>query len=158
MLTTSIVKRTFRDQTASTVDTSGMELDELKVLEWQARSRDHGITVTSASMCTRAAEVCSTIATSCQHGLMSPETVKCSIFHVECHYTNTLSILHDQVERKVLNKEVGVMSKGLSVKRMKNGMSCTISGSCTSVCLSTLSEFQGLTTKSSLVDLPLFRS
>ena len=116
MLTTSIVKRTFRDQTASTVDTSGMELDELKVLEWQARSRDHGITVTSASMCTRAAEVCSTIATSCQHGLMSPETVKCSIFHVECHYTNTLSILHDQVKGKVFNEEVGVVPERLAVK------------------------------------------
>ena len=155
MLTTSIVKRTFRDQTASTVDTSGVELHELKVLQRKTSTGNHGVTVAGASVCTRAGEVRATVATSSKNGLVRTEPVEGTVLHVERDDTNTLAVFHDQVKREVLNEEVGVVPEGLAVERVEEGVAGTVGSSSASVRLTTLAELERLATERTLVDLAL---
>lgn len=67
-------------------------------------------------MCTRAAKVSTSITTSSQDGLMGPEAVEGTVFHVECNDTNTLAVLHNQVKGKVFDEEVGVMAERLAIE------------------------------------------
>lgn len=62
-------------------------------------------------MCTRATEVSAAVTPGSQDGLVSTETVKSTVLHIQGDDTNTLSILHDKVEGKVFDEEVGVMSE-----------------------------------------------
>jgi hypothetical protein len=106
-----IVALTLSDQTASTVDTSRVELHEFEILEGQTRTGHHRVTVTRARVCARAREVCTPVATRCEHSLVRAETVERTILHVECDHTHALTILHDEVEREVLDEEVGVVAQ-----------------------------------------------
>jgi hypothetical protein len=84
--------------------------------------------------------------------------MQCSVFHVQSDDTDTLAILHEQVERKVFDEEVGVVSKRLTVQGVENGVTRSIGGGGTSVCLTTLAVLEGLTTERSLVDLSFLGS
>ena len=112
-----------------------MELNEFRILQRKTRTGNHSVTVTRAGVCTRTAKVSSSITTSSQDGLVGPEAVEGTIFHVECNDTNTLAILHDQVESKVFDEEVGVMAERLAIEGVEQGMTGTVSGSRTAVCL-----------------------
>ena len=68
---------------------------------------------------------------------MSSEAVEGTIFHIECNDTDTLAVLHDQVEGKVFDEEVGVMAERLAVEGMEQGVTSTVGGGCTAVCLTT---------------------
>jgi hypothetical protein len=76
-----------------------------------------------------------------------------SIFLVVCHYSYTFSIFHDEISGKVLDEELGVVTKRLSIKSVQHGMSSAIGGGGTSVSLSSLTKFERLSTESTLVDL-----
>lgn len=147
------VERTLSNETTGTVDTSGMELHELKILKREAGTNNHGVSISRASMCTCATEVCTSVSSGSQNSLVSPESMESAVFHVKRDNTNTFTVLHDQVQSKELDEEVGVVAERLSVKSVEKSMTGTISSSGTTVGLSTLSEFQRLTTESTLVDL-----
>lgn len=135
-----------------------MELDEFEILEWKSSTNDHGIPITSACVGASAAEVGSTISTSCQNRLVRAETMKSTILHVHGNNTNALSILHNQIKGEIFDEEVGVVPEGLAVKRMENSMACSISGRGTPVGLATFAVFQRLTTKCTLVYLSFLGS
>ena len=135
-----------------------MELNKFEVLEGKARTRHHSITVTSASVCTRTAEVGSSIASSCKDGLVGAETMQSTIFHIESDDTDAFAILHNEVEGEVLDKEVRIVAERLAVERVEKGVTRSVSGSCTPICLTTLAELQRLATESTLVDLALLGS
>lgn len=149
---------TLSDETAGTVDTSRVELHEFEVLQRKTCTSNHGVTVTRASVRTRATEVCATVTASSEHSLVRTEPVKCTVLHVQRDDTHTLAVLHDQVEREVLDKEVGVVTEGLAVQGVEERVAGTVGSSSTTVCLTTLAELQRLTTKRTLVDLALLSS
>jgi len=135
-----------------------MELYELQILKGQTSANNHSISISRASMGTCAAEVRTSISTGCQNSLMCSESVQCTIFHVERNDTNTFAILHDQVESKELDKEVGVVAKRLAIESVQKSMTCTVGGGGTTICLSTLPILKRLATKSTLVNFSLLRS
>src|SRR5438046_2880873 len=96
-------KSTFGDQTACAIDTGGMELNEFQILKRQSGSHDHCIPITRASVGTCAAEICPSISTGGQYGFMRPESVQGAVLHVESDDPYTLSALHNQIERKILD-------------------------------------------------------
>ena len=151
-------ERTLSDETASTIDTGGVELHELKILQGETSTGDHGITITRASVRTRAREVRATVATSREHSLMRAEAVKGTVLHVERDDTDALAILHDQVESEVLNEEVGVVTEGLAVEGVEEGVAGTVGGSGATVRLATLSELERLPTECTLVNFALLGS
>jgi hypothetical protein len=89
---------------------------------------------------------------------VSPEAMERTIFHVERNDTNTLAILHDQVQGKVFNEEVCVVSERLAIKGVEESMAGTVSSCSATVCLTALAILQRLTTKCALVDLPFLGS
>jgi hypothetical protein len=103
-------------------------------------------------------KVCTAVTTSSEHSVVRSEPMQCSVFHVQSDDTDTLAILHEQVERKVFDEEVGVVSKRLTVQGVENGVTRSIGGGGTSVCLTTLAVLEGLTTERSLVDLSFLGS
>ena len=149
---------TLSNQTTSTVDTRRVELDELKVLEGKASTSDHGIAVTRARVCARAAEVRTAVTTGGQNGLVRTEAVKRTVLHVQRDNTDALAVLHDEVERKVLDEEVGVVTKGLAVECVEESVTSTVGRGGATVGLATLTVLQRLTTERTLVDLAFLRS
>ncbi len=152
------VTRTLSDEAAGTVDTSRVELDELEILQREASTRDHGVTVTCASVRTRAAEVCTTVSAGSEHGLVGAEPVERAVLHVQGHDADALAVFHDQVKREVLDEEICVVPEGLAVERVEEGVAGTVGSSCATVCLAALAVLERLATKSALVDLAFLRS
>lgn len=62
-----------------------------------------------------------------------------SILHVESEHTDTFAVLHQEVERKVLDEKVCVVAERLAVEGMKDGVTRSVGGGSTSVGLSSLS-------------------
>lgn len=69
------MESTFCDQTASTVNSSGMELHEFKVLERQPGPGYHCVAISRASVGTCATKISSTITTGSKNCFMGTETV-----------------------------------------------------------------------------------
>jgi hypothetical protein len=133
---------TLCDKAPGTINTRGMELDEFQILKGKSGTNDHGISISRASVGARAAEVRSPVTTRRQDGLVRAETMECAVFHVQSNDTHALAILHDQVEGKVLDEEVGVVTQRLAVERVQEGMAGTVSGGCATVGLASLSVFK----------------
>ena len=62
-------------------------------------------------MRTRATEVCATVTAGREHGLVRAEAVERAVLHVQSHDANTLAVLHDEIQREVLDEEVRVVSQ-----------------------------------------------
>lgn len=148
---TTLTTGTFGDQATSSVDTSGVELDELEILVGETGTSNHGHTVTSASVRRCAAEVGSTITTSGQNSVVGKESVQGAVLLVVGEDTTALTILHDQIQGEVLDEVVGVVSERLAVKSVEKSVTGSISSSTASVGLATLAVLLRLATKGSLV-------
>jgi hypothetical protein len=149
----------FGHQTSSTVDSSRVELNEFIVLLGQSGSHGHGIAVSGTGVGTSATEVSTSVSSSGKNGILGLDSVDGSIFHIERNDSNASTIVvHDQIQTEVLDEIGGIKGERTSVESVKHGMSSTIGGSSTTMSLSSLSKFEGLSTKSALVDFSVFGS
>ena len=64
-------------------------------------------------------------------------------------------LIHEEVEGKVLYKELDIMFHGLTVESVEHRMSSSVSSTGTSVGLPSLPKVQGLAAEGSLVDLAI---
>ena len=81
-----------------------------------------------------------------------------AVLEVEGDHTHALAVLHDEIEREVLDEEVGVVAEGLAVEGMEEGVTGTVGGGGATVRLTTLAVLQRLATEGALVDLALLRA
>jgi hypothetical protein len=102
-------------------------------------------------------KVRTTIPASGQHRLMCPESMERSVFHVQSDDPNALASFHDQVEGKVLDEKVGVMTQRLAVEGMQNSVAGTVRCCCASVGLAAFAILEGLAAECALVYFSLFR-
>src|SRR3546814_12061558 len=58
------------------------------------------------------------------HGVRA-EAVDSAVFHAERDHALALAILHDQVEREILDVEVGVIFQALLIERVKHARRCS---------------------------------
>jgi hypothetical protein len=58
----------------------------------------------------------------------------------------------------LLNEEIGVVTKGLSVQSMQESVSRPIRNGSTTICLSSLAVLEGLSAKGTLIDFALVRA
>ena len=49
-----------------------------------------------------------------KNGVVGPEAVDVAVFEVECDHALALSVLHDQIQREVLDEVVGVVVQRLN--------------------------------------------
>ena len=140
-------------EATGTVNTSGMELDELGILNGETSSGNHTTTVSSASMGTCAGLVSSTISTSGHNSSVSLHSVNGSVSHVVGHDSAALVTLHNEVHGEVLDEEDTVVAEGTSEERVEHGVTGTIGNGAASVSLTSLAVVNGLTAEGSLVNL-----
>ena len=145
-------------QATSAIDTSGMELDKLRVFERESSSGDHTAAITSACVSTSAREVGSTVASSGHNSLISPHSVDSAISHVVGHDSSALATFHEQVHGKVFHEEDAVVSKSTTKERVKHRVTGTVSHSSASVGLTALAKVSRLASEGPLVDLTLASS
>ncbi|KAI6755199.1 hypothetical protein HG531_004305 [Fusarium graminearum] len=130
---TTLTTRTLSDQAASSVDTSRVELDELKILVGETGTGNHGHTVTSTGVGRCAGEVSSAVTTSGEDGVVGEESVQSAVLLVVGEDTAALTILHNQVEGEVLDEVVGLVAERLAVESVKKGVAGSVSGSTASL-------------------------
>jgi hypothetical protein len=149
---TTLTTGTLSDQATSSVDTSGVELNELQILERKTSAGNHSVTVTSASVSRGGREISTTITTSSKNGVLGTEAMDGTILHAVGNDTAANAILHDQINNEVLDEEDAVVAESLTVKSVQDGVTGTISGGGAADSLTTLTKIKGLSTESTLVD------
>jgi hypothetical protein len=93
----------------------------------------------------------------CEDGILGPEPMERPILETESNDPTTLSIFHEEVEGKVLNKVLAVVLEGLSVERVEEGVTGPIRNATAPMSLTSLPVREGLTAKGSLVNLTICR-
>lgn len=88
-----------------------MELDKLHVLVRQTSTADHSGSVTGTGVSTGSREVGLAGTAAGQYGVLSVEPVDGSVLQAEGDDTNTFSVFHQQIQGKVLNKVIAVVSE-----------------------------------------------
>mmetsp|Transcript_10263 Transcript_10263/g.18859 ORF Transcript_10263/g.18859 Transcript_10263/m.18859 type:complete len:218 (-) Transcript_10263:692-1345(-) len=152
----SFATAAFSDEAASTVDTSGVELNKLGVLDGEASAKCHCVSVTSASVSTGCRKVGTAIATSGENGVLGMEAVKGTVLHVHGNAAHASSlVIHDEIERKVLDKVARVEGKTAAIQGVKKCMSGAVCGARTAVSLATLTKLKRLPTESTLVNFTI---
>ena len=82
----------------------------------------------------------------------------CAVGHVVSHDSSALTVVHDEVKGKVLNKEDAVVAEGSSEEGVKHRVTRAVSHCTAPIGLATSTEVSGLTSKSSLIDLSILGS
>jgi hypothetical protein len=107
---TTLTTRALGNQATSAVDTSGMELDEFKILVGQTGTGDHSHTVTGTCVGRCAGEVGTSVSSGSQDSVLRDEPVDCAVFLVVCDNTLADAVLHDQIGSEELDEVLGVVS------------------------------------------------
>ncbi len=130
-----------------------MELHELHVLERQSGAKRHRIAVAGTGMRRGAGEIDPAVTAGRQNGLLAPETVQRAVFHAQCDDAGTFAVLvHQQVEREILDMEMRLVLQALLVKRVENGVPGAV-GSGAGAARHRLAIVERMTTERALVDL-----
>ena len=125
----------FGDQHTGAINACRVELHELHVLERQAGAKRHRIAVTCAGMRRSAGEIDPAVTARRQNGLLAPEAVQRAVFHAQRDDTGAFAILvHQQIEREILDMEMRLVLQALLVKRMENGVSGAVGGGAGTAC------------------------
>ena len=112
-----------RHQATRAIDAGRVELDELVVLQRQAGAQHHAAAVAGAGMGAGAGEVGPAVAAGRQHHGLGAEAVDAAILQAPGGDAAADALLvHDQVERDVLDEEFAVMLQRLLVQRVQDGM------------------------------------
>jgi hypothetical protein len=93
----------------------GVELDKLEVLVLEAGAGDHGRAVAGARVRRGGGEVRATITARGQHRVLAVEAMQGAVLHAEREHADALAIVHDEVQRKVLDEVRRVVAQRLRV-------------------------------------------
>ena len=125
----ALAARPLGDQAAGAVNSGRVELDELHVLQRQPGAQHHRIAVAGAGVGRGAGEIRPAISAGGENHDMSAKPMQSAVFEVPRHDPAADAfIVHDQVERKVLDEEFGVMAHALLVERMDDRVPGSVGG------------------------------
>ena len=117
------------DQAAGAVDAGGMELHELHVLQAQPGAQRHAAAVAGAGMGRGRREVGAAVAAGRQHGAVRAEQVQRALGHVQGQHAPAHAVgVHDQVEREVLDEELGLVRQRLLVQGVQDRVAGAVGG------------------------------
>mmetsp|Transcript_2453 Transcript_2453/g.7277 ORF Transcript_2453/g.7277 Transcript_2453/m.7277 type:complete len:379 (-) Transcript_2453:147-1283(-) len=153
---TALAAAALGDEAASAIDARRMELHELKILQRQPRARHHRAAVAGARVRAGGGEVRAAVPTGGQHRLVRAEAVQRTVLHAHGQHAHALALMHQQVEREVLDEELRVVPHGLPVERVQQRVACAVGRARAAVRLPPLAVVERLPTEGALVDLPLF--
>ena len=145
------------DQAAGREDAGRVELDELHVLERQARAQHHGVAVAGLGVGAGAGEVGPAVAAGRQDRVVRRETVDRAVVEVPGDHAAALAVLHHEVEGEVLDEELGAVLQALLVERVQHGVAGAVGRGAGAVG-DALAKAGGHPAEGALVDLALGRA
>jgi hypothetical protein len=145
------------DQAARAVDAGRMKLHELEVLQRQTGAQRHGAAVTGAGVGRGRRLVDAAVTAGRQHRTMGAEAMDRAVVEVPGHNAAAHALVHDQVEREVLDEELGVVTQRLLVERVQDGVAGTV-GRRAGALGDALAVLGGHAAERALVDLALGRA
>ncbi len=99
-----------------------MELNEFHILQRQARAQHHAAAVAGAGMRAGRGVVGAAVAARREYHGLGAEAVDRTVVEAKRDHADAAAVLHDQVDRKVLDEEVGVVLQALLVQRVEHRM------------------------------------
>ena len=149
--------RALGDQAAGAIDPGRMELDELHVLQRQAGAQHHRVAVAGTGVSLGCGEIGAPVAAGGEHHHVGAKPVDRTVFKVPRHDAVTDALpVHDQVEGKVLDKELGVVAQRLLVERMDDGVAGAVGGGAGAIGRGALAVLHHVAAERALIDLPGF--
>jgi hypothetical protein len=125
----TLAARTLRDQDARAVETGGVELDELHVLQGQAGAQHHGAAVAGAGVCRGAGLVHASTSTRRDHRHVGAEPVDRSVLQAPSEQTATDTVLVNQeIESEIFGEESRAVLEALLIERVQDGVAGAIGG------------------------------
>ena len=124
----ALAARALGDEHARAVDSGRVELDELHVLQRKPGAEHHRIAVAGARVGRCGSEIDAAISAGSEHHGLRSEAMDRTIVHAQRDDAAALAVLHDQVERKIFDEEVGVVLQALLVERVKHRMAGAVRG------------------------------
>ena len=113
---TALAARALGDEHARAVNAGGMELHELHILERQARAQHKRIAVARAGVRSGAGEKHAAVAAGRDNRLLGAEAVNAAVFEAQGHDAAAHALVHDEIEREILDEELGRMAQRLADK------------------------------------------
>ena len=148
--------RALGDQAAGGEDAGRMELHELHVLAGQAGAQHHAVAVAGAGMRRGAGQVGAAVAAGRQHHRLGAEAVDGAVLQVPGHDAAADAFLvHDQVEREILDEELDVVLQALLIQRVQDGVAGAVGGGA-GAHRGRLAVFLHVAAERALVDPPVF--
>src|SRR5215472_11668581 len=108
--------RPLGDQTAGTKDAGRMKLDELHVLQWQSGAQRHRVAVAGADMRLGRRQVGAAATPGRQYHDMCAKQMEGAVLQAPGDDPAAGAVLHDEIEREILDKELGIVLEALLVE------------------------------------------
>ena len=125
---TALAARAFRDQAAGAVDARRVELHELEVLERQPGAQHHRVAVARADVRRRAGEIGAAVAARRENHHLRAVAMQPPRRHVERDDAAARAVLHDEIDREVLDEEFGGMLQRLLIQRVQHRVTRAVRG------------------------------
>ena len=148
--------RAFGDQAAGRIDAGRMELDELHVLQRQAGAQHHRVAVAGADVRRRAGEIGAAVAAGRQNRRLRAEAMDRAVVELERdHAAAAALVVHDQVDREILDEEFRRVAQRLPVHRVQHGVAGAVGGRAGAL-RGALAVMRGHAAERALIDLAVF--
>ncbi|MGY3405715.1 hypothetical protein ACVWZV_001828 [Bradyrhizobium sp. GM5.1] len=148
--------RAFGDETARTVDAGRVELHELHVLHRQTGAQHHAAAVAGAGVRRGAGCIGAAIAAGGEDHGLGAEAVQRAVIELERDNAAAGAlVVHDQVDGKELDEELGRVTQRLAVHRVQHGVAGAVGGGAGALRLA-LAVVHGHAAERALVDLAVF--
>ncbi len=130
-----------------------MELHELHVLQRQAGADDHGVAVAGAGVSARAGEIGAAEAARGHDCLFGANAMDAAVLEGQGHHAAADAVVHDEVEREVLDEEFGGIAQRLAVERVQHGVARAVGGGAGALGGRAFAELGGHAAEGALIDL-----
>ena len=148
----ALAARALGDEHARAVDAGGMELHELHILERQARAQHERIAVARAGVRSGAGEKDAPVAAGRDNRLLGAEAVNAAVFEAQGHDAAAHALVHDEIEREILDEELGRMAQRLAIKRVQHGVAGAVRGGAGALGGRAFAEIGGHAAERALID------
>ena len=152
----ALAARALGDQAAGAVDAGRVELDELHVLQRQALARRHAGAVAGAGMRRGRREIGAPVPAGGEHRHLGVEAVQLAVVERPGQHPLADAVLaHEEVDREVLDVELGLVLDRLAVERVQDRVPGPVGGGAGALHRRPLAELGRVPAERPLVDPPV---
>src|SRR5215471_15539690 len=154
---TTLAAGSLGNQASGAIDPGRVKLDKLHVLQRQPGAQHHRVAIAGAGMGRSAGEIGAAVTAGGEHDEMRAKPVQGPILEVPGHDPAAGTLLvHDQVERKILDEELRVVAYALLIERVNDRVSGAVGSGAGPPSWISFAVFHHVAAKRPLIDQPIF--